>query len=46
MANEQDYVDLGVNCADVCAVLDRGLNGRRLEELNQAVLDAIRQLTT
>jgi hypothetical protein len=27
MANEQDYVDLGLNCADVCKALDRGLKG-------------------
>ena len=46
LANEQDYVDLGVHCADVCAVLDRGLNDRRLDELSQSVLGAIGQLTT
>ena len=46
MANEQDYVDFGVNCADVCGVLDRGLNGRRLDELSRSVLDAIGQLMT
>lgn len=46
MVNEQDCVDLGISCADVCKVLDRGLNGRRLEELSQSVLEAIEQLTT
>ena len=46
MVNKRDYVELGLNCADICKVLDRGLNGRRLDELNKSILEAIRQLTT
>ena len=46
MANEQDYVDLGMSCADVCKAIDRGLRGRRLEELNESLLEAFEQLTT
>ena len=46
MANEADYVELGLACADVCKALDRGMNGRRLDELNQSVFEAIGQLTT
>ena len=46
MANHKDYVNLGRNCGNVCQVLDRRLKGKRLEELNQAVLDAIGDLTT
>ena len=46
MANDRDYVDLGLSCAEVCQALDRGLNGRRLDELNKPVLGAIGQLTT
>lgn len=42
---EQEYVDLGLFCADVCNVLDRGLDGRRSDELNPSVLGAIEQLT-
>ncbi|KAF9787199.1 hypothetical protein BJ322DRAFT_707230 [Thelephora terrestris] len=45
MANEQDYVDLGVSCADVCQALDRGITERRLDGLSSSVLGAIRQLT-
>lgn len=45
-ANDQDYVELGLTCADVCKALDRGLDGRRLDELNRSVLGAIEQLTT
>ena len=46
MSNEQDYVDLGLSCGDVCKALDRGLNGRQSDDLNQSVLGAIEQLTT
>ena len=46
MINEHDYVELGLSCADICTALDRGLNGRRVNELNQSVLEAIQKLTT
>ena len=46
MINEEDYVDLGLGCADVCRALDRGMNGRRVDELSQSVFEAIAQLTT
>ena len=45
MANEQDYDDLGRACGDVCQALYRRLKGRRSDELNQSVLDAIGDLT-
>jgi len=44
MINEVDYVDLGLACAEVCRVLDRGMRGRRVDELGQAVFEAIEQL--
>ena len=46
MANSKDYVDLGENCGNVCQVLHRRLKGKQLDELNQAALDAIGDLTT
>ena len=46
MISERDYVELGFSCADICTALDRGLNGRRLNELNKSVFEAIQQLTT
>jgi hypothetical protein len=46
MANDQDYVDLGQACGDLCQVLYRKLKGRQLDQLNQSVLDAIGVLTT
>ena len=46
MINQMDYVDLGLACAEVCTVLDRGLKGRKLNDLNSSVLEAIKQLTT
>ena len=46
MANKRDYVDLARSCADVCKVLDRGLEGRLSDELSRSALEAIDQLTT
>ena len=45
MANQLDYVDLGLNCADICRALDRGMNGKKLDDLSQSVCEAISQLT-
>jgi len=45
MMNDEDYVDLGLTCAHVCTALDRGLNGKRLSELNTSVREAVKQLT-
>jgi hypothetical protein len=46
MANDEDYVDLGQACGDICQALYLRLKGRQLEQLNQSVLDAIGVLTT
>ena len=46
MADKQNYVELGKSCADVCQTLNRGLNGKRLDELSRSVVEAIEQLTT
>ena len=46
MANDQDFINLGRACANVCQALCQRLKGRQLDELNQFVLDAIAELTT
>lgn len=46
MINEQDYMEPGLSCAKVCKALDRGLSGKRLDELSQSVLEAVQQLIT
>ena len=46
MINRADYVEIGLDCADVCATLNRGLNGKRLNDFNSPVREAIKQLTT
>ena len=46
MVNEQEYVELGLVCADICRALDRGMNGKKLNDLSQSVSEAINQLTT
>ena len=45
MTNQMDYVGLGLACADVCMALERGLNGKKLNDLNNSVREAINQLT-
>ena len=46
MINREDYVELGLTCIDVCTALDRGLNGKRLNDLDNSIREAIEQLTT
>jgi len=46
MVNELDYVELGLSCADICKALERGMNEKKLNDLNQSMCDAINQLTT
>ena len=46
MANRFDCVELGLACADVCKALELGMNGRRANEFNRLVFEAIDQLTT
>lgn len=45
MANESTSVDIGLACADVCIALERGINGKQLDELGKPVLEAIEHLT-
>ena len=44
MANKQDYIDLGLSCANICKALERGMDGRELDELSKSVRDAIDEL--
>ena len=46
MINQVEYVELGLACADVCTALNRGLDGKGLEDLNNSVCEAIKELTT
>ena len=46
MANDQEYVDLGLSCADICKALERGMGDKKLNDLSESVCDAINQLTT
>jgi len=45
MVETTGFVKLGLHCADVCRGLDRGVSGKRLDELSQSVYDVIHQLT-
>ena len=44
MANNSDYVELGLACAEICKALDRGMNGKKLDEFTQSTYDMINQL--
>ena len=46
MINEVDYVELGLDCAEICNALGRGMEGRQPDNLSQPVSNAITQLTT
>lgn len=45
MANQEDYIALGLTCADICTALEQGLDGKELSELTQPVRKAIKRLT-
>ena len=45
MANNSDYVELGLACAEICKALDRGMNGKKLDDLNRSAREAMNQLT-
>ena len=44
MVAEPDCVELGLSCADICQALDRGMTGKKPDELSQPVYDAIKLL--
>jgi hypothetical protein len=46
MVNDEEYYELGIACADICNALDRGIHGRRVNELSPSVFIAIEKLTT
>ena len=35
MASEVDYAEPGLPCAGICRVLDRGTNGKKLDDLSK-----------
>jgi hypothetical protein len=45
MTNEEDCVELGLACVDVCTALSRGLDGKVLKDLSESVNEAIKRLT-
>ena len=46
MADERDYIDLGLSCIDVCKALELAMYGKTLNDLNKSARDAINQLIT
>jgi len=46
MANELDYVELSLACADVCNTLHERTKGKQTNELCRSVCEAIEKLKT
>ena len=46
MGDKQDFLDLGLLCADICKTLERELEGKRSDELNWSVHETIETFTT
>jgi len=46
VANEPDYVALGLSYADTCRALERGTNEKKLGDLSRSVCEAMEVLTT
>ena len=44
MANKEDFVDLGISCADICKALKRGMDGKELNKLSDPMRAAIEEL--
>jgi hypothetical protein len=44
MANEQDYVDLGLHCAKICETLKRGMDKTKQEDFSRCLCEAVDQL--
>lgn len=46
VVKKAEYVELGLTCAGVCEALNRGMVGRRTDQLSPSSLEAIENLTT
>ena len=44
--NEAGFVELGLDCAEICQSIDRGMNGGGVCQPGAPILEAIEQLTT
>lgn len=43
--NHVNYIKLGLACAGVCTTLNRGLNGKKSEDLNHTVCELTTRVT-
>lgn len=46
MANEKDYVELGISCIDICKALNQGMDGKELDGLSEPVRNAMSDFMT
>jgi hypothetical protein len=45
MQNKDDFIDVGVYCAQICSAIDRGTRGMTEETLSPSFVEAIKDLT-
>lgn len=45
MANEKDYVELGLSCVVICKALDQGMDGKGPDDLGEPVRHAMSDFT-
>ena len=46
MIDEAGFVELGLDCAEICQSIDRGMKGGGVYQPGAPILEAIEQLTT
>ena len=37
MVKKRDYIELGLLCADICGALERGMSGKKLNDLSESL---------
>jgi hypothetical protein len=45
MKNKDDFIDVGVYCAQICSAIERGTHGKTEENLSPSFVEAIKELT-
>jgi hypothetical protein len=45
MQNKDDFIEVGLYCAKICSVIERGARGKTVANLNSSVVEAIEELT-
>jgi hypothetical protein len=44
MQNEDDFIEVGLHCAKICSVIERGSRGKTVANLTSSFVEAIEEL--